>query len=280
MDVRACLVLFLGGFVKKACVSDAIAPTVDQFFAAPGHYGLLSAWLGVLLYAVQIYADFSGYTDMALACAGSARLPAGVELRFSLPRAGHRPILAALAHEPVELAARLSLHPARRQSRRALVHCAKPPAHHAPRRPVARGSLAFRVVGRAARRGVGRASGMAAAHGRTHAQVARRGRSSRFTGCACAGCFSARRTCPRRGRSCGRSCFATRTARNVCRARGLAPFPVRVPRTGPLAQCPANVAGFWERLPDWAFAAVYGVAVAVTLLFVPQHYAPFIYFQF
>ena len=39
-------------------------------------------------------------------------------------------------------------------------------------------------------------------------------------------------------------------------------------------------AGLWERLPDWAFAAVYGVAVGLALLFVPQHYAPFIYFQF
>ncbi len=39
-------------------------------------------------------------------------------------------------------------------------------------------------------------------------------------------------------------------------------------------------AGAWERLPDWAFSATYGVAVGVVLLFVPQHYAPFIYFQF
>ena len=56
--------------MKKACISDAVAPLVDQFFAAPGSFGLLSAWLGVVAYAVQIYCDFSGYTDMALACAG------------------------------------------------------------------------------------------------------------------------------------------------------------------------------------------------------------------
>ena len=41
-----------------------------SFFGAPGDYGLLSAWLAVVFYAVQIYCDFSGYTDMALACAG------------------------------------------------------------------------------------------------------------------------------------------------------------------------------------------------------------------
>ena len=41
-----------------------------------------------------------------------------------------------------------------------------------------------------------------------------------------------------------------------------------------------TLAGMWERLPDWAFSAAYGVAVGAVLLFVPQHYAPFIYFQF
>ena len=39
-------------------------------------------------------------------------------------------------------------------------------------------------------------------------------------------------------------------------------------------------AGAWERLPEWAFPMAYAVAVGVVLLFVPQHYAPFIYFQF
>jgi alginate O-acetyltransferase complex protein AlgI len=37
---------------------------------------------------------------------------------------------------------------------------------------------------------------------------------------------------------------------------------------------------WWRRLPVPAFAAAYGFAFAVVLLFVPQHYAPFIYFQF
>ena len=70
VDVRGALVLFLVGFVKKACVADTVAPFVDQYFAHPGNYDVMSAWLGVLLYAVQIYCDFSGYTDMAIAVAG------------------------------------------------------------------------------------------------------------------------------------------------------------------------------------------------------------------
>jgi alginate O-acetyltransferase complex protein AlgI len=68
--VRALLVLFLVGFFKKACVSDNLAPYVDRFFEDPGAFGAFAAWTAVLFYAVQIYCDFSGYSDMAIACAG------------------------------------------------------------------------------------------------------------------------------------------------------------------------------------------------------------------
>ena len=67
---KACLMIFLIGFIKKACISDRLSPIVDQFFAAPDTYTASSAWMGVLFYAVQIYCDFSGYSDMAIACAG------------------------------------------------------------------------------------------------------------------------------------------------------------------------------------------------------------------
>lgn len=70
IDWRGCATLFLVGFFKKACVADNLAPTVDAFFAAPNDYGPASAALAVVGYAVQIYGDFSGYTDMAIACAG------------------------------------------------------------------------------------------------------------------------------------------------------------------------------------------------------------------
>jgi alginate O-acetyltransferase complex protein AlgI len=69
VDVRAALVLFLVGYFKKAVLSDGIAGTVDAYFADPAAYDTLSAWLGVGLYAVQIYCDFSGYSDMAIGCA-------------------------------------------------------------------------------------------------------------------------------------------------------------------------------------------------------------------
>jgi alginate O-acetyltransferase complex protein AlgI len=77
VDVRGALVLFLGGFIKKACIADAVAPFADRYFEAPWNFTAASAWVGVLSYAIQIYCDFSGYTDMAIA---SARL-----LGYELP---------------------------------------------------------------------------------------------------------------------------------------------------------------------------------------------------
>jgi alginate O-acetyltransferase complex protein AlgI len=71
VDVRGALILFLTGFIKKACIADALAPTVDRYFEAPWNFDTPSAWVGILFYAIQAYCDFSGYTDMAIA---SARL--------------------------------------------------------------------------------------------------------------------------------------------------------------------------------------------------------------
>ncbi|MHA3775024.1 MBOAT family O-acyltransferase [Verrucomicrobiota bacterium sgz303538] len=69
VDVRGCLTMFFIGFVKKACVSENVAPFVDEVFNSPGKYDTYAIWIGVLFYAVQIYCDFSGYTDMAIATA-------------------------------------------------------------------------------------------------------------------------------------------------------------------------------------------------------------------
>ncbi len=77
VDVRAALLLFLAGFVKKACISDNLAPAIDAFYAAPAKYDVLGAWAAAIYYTIQIYCDFSGYSDMAIAC--------GALLGFRLP---------------------------------------------------------------------------------------------------------------------------------------------------------------------------------------------------
>ena len=86
VDVRACLVLFLIGFFKKAVLSDNVSPIADAFFADPAGHSLLGAWSGLLMFSVQLYCDFSGYSDMAIACAGL--------LGYQLPKNFDFPYLA------------------------------------------------------------------------------------------------------------------------------------------------------------------------------------------
>jgi alginate O-acetyltransferase complex protein AlgI len=57
---------FVRGFFKKAILADHIAAlVVDPVYARPGDYSSVAVWLAVLAYAVQLYGDFSGYSDMA-----------------------------------------------------------------------------------------------------------------------------------------------------------------------------------------------------------------------
>lgn len=67
--VRRALSLFLVGFIKKACVADNLASMVDSYYAAPHLFDAKSAWIATLGYSIQIYCDFSGYSDMAIASA-------------------------------------------------------------------------------------------------------------------------------------------------------------------------------------------------------------------
>jgi hypothetical protein len=69
VDVRGCLTMFFMGFIKKACIADTLGSVVDAYFAQPQEYNAFSAWMAMLCYAGQIYCDFSGYSDMAIAVA-------------------------------------------------------------------------------------------------------------------------------------------------------------------------------------------------------------------
>lgn len=60
---------FLLGLFKKVVIADNIAPYSDALFAAPEQYGTIATWVGVTAYSVQIYCDFSGYSDMAIGVA-------------------------------------------------------------------------------------------------------------------------------------------------------------------------------------------------------------------
>ncbi len=62
------LVLFTIGFAKKAAVADTAALVCDPLFAKAGlgHLNAAEAWVAAGSYALQIYFDFSGYSDMAI----------------------------------------------------------------------------------------------------------------------------------------------------------------------------------------------------------------------
>lgn len=79
-------VLCLIGLIKKVVIADGVAPSVDAIYAAPNPSGaeiLLATWL----FALQIYGDFSGYTDIAR---GVAKM-----LGFRLMRNFAQPYFAA-----------------------------------------------------------------------------------------------------------------------------------------------------------------------------------------
>ena len=63
-------VFFLAmGLAKKLLVADMMAPYVNSLFAGHAHLGLLSGWGAALGYTLQLYFDFSGYSDMAVGVA-------------------------------------------------------------------------------------------------------------------------------------------------------------------------------------------------------------------
>jgi alginate O-acetyltransferase complex protein AlgI len=77
---------FVHGLVKKVVIADTVAPVADAAFASGVHPTTTGAWLGALAYTLQIYFDFSGYSDMAI---GLAQV-----FGFRLPENFNRPYSA------------------------------------------------------------------------------------------------------------------------------------------------------------------------------------------
>jgi alginate O-acetyltransferase complex protein AlgI len=63
------LFFLIMGFAKKVLVADTMAPYVNHLFSHHAHLGLLSGWAAALGYTLQLYFDFSGYSDMAVGVA-------------------------------------------------------------------------------------------------------------------------------------------------------------------------------------------------------------------
>ncbi len=63
--------LILLGMVKKMVIADRMALIVDPVFENPAAFNSATIWMATIAYAIQLYCDFSGYSDIAL---GTARM--------------------------------------------------------------------------------------------------------------------------------------------------------------------------------------------------------------
>lgn len=63
------LAIFGIGLLKKLVLADQAKDFADTAFAYPEQLGMIGAWTGVLFYTLQLYFDFSGYSDMAIGLA-------------------------------------------------------------------------------------------------------------------------------------------------------------------------------------------------------------------
>ena len=163
----ALMVLF--GLVKKMIVADHLAQVSDAYFKnVAAQPGMLTAWSGVIAFGVQIFFDFSGYTDMAI---GMALL-----LGFHFPMNFRRPYLATSItefwrrwHMSLSRWLRDYLYISLgREPARAADDVPQPDADHAARRAVAWRELEFRGVGRLSRSAAQRrARARSEARGRT-----------------------------------------------------------------------------------------------------------------
>lgn len=61
---------FIIGFAKKICIANSMGAVADAIYELPAHdVSPALAWLAILCYTLQIYFDFSGYSDMAIGLA-------------------------------------------------------------------------------------------------------------------------------------------------------------------------------------------------------------------
>ena len=85
--VQSGIILVLSGLLKKMVFADRFAVVSDSYFNdSMAHPGWLAAWSGCLAFFMQVFFDFSGYTDIARGC---AKL-----LGFEFPLNFARPFLA------------------------------------------------------------------------------------------------------------------------------------------------------------------------------------------
>ena len=80
------LQFILMGLFKKMAIADRMSILADPVYQSPGQYSTSAVWVGALAYSLQLYGDFSGYSDIAL---GTAHM-----LGFKLPENFNMPYIS------------------------------------------------------------------------------------------------------------------------------------------------------------------------------------------
>jgi len=87
--------------VKKVILADGIAEYVGPVFNAPSagvQLTFIEAWGGALCYTLQLYFDFSGYSDMQSACRACSASSCPLNFSFPIQIVEHHRVLAAMAY--------------------------------------------------------------------------------------------------------------------------------------------------------------------------------------
>jgi len=156
------IAFFSIGLAKKVILGNPCGRIADTCFDAAS-LSTLEAWTGMLAYSLQIYFDFSGYSDMAVGL--------GLMIGFILPKNFNSPYRSLGVtdfwrrwHITLSTWLRLPLRHARWQPQRPGAHLCESLPRHAARRPVAWSELEFHHLGRGAWPVAGRGAFLLAAH--------------------------------------------------------------------------------------------------------------------
>jgi len=90
-NLKIGITIMMIGFLKKMFFADNIAPFVDEIFANPIGHESLTIMLATIAFGLQVYGDFSGYSDIAI---GAALI-----LGFKLPMNFNKPFFATSTPE-------------------------------------------------------------------------------------------------------------------------------------------------------------------------------------
>jgi D-alanyl-lipoteichoic acid acyltransferase DltB (MBOAT superfamily) len=90
--------LILWGLIKKMLIADACAPIVESVFSNVSNASWLDLWWAAFLFAIQIYGDFSAYSEMAMGLV--VGYPTDAKLSLSIFCCQYQVFLEKMAHLP------------------------------------------------------------------------------------------------------------------------------------------------------------------------------------